>query len=322
MIMNSRALSAELRALPAPNPSPGLLARIEASRAGGVRPMVLPPERSTRSPRHTLTWVGVGLAAAIVAVLLWPNTGEDGQATFGLFDGTPFVPAPLGAQQRSDTAAKAKYPLLGTVDITRVRAGQWTYDGRMITDGIDTSSQGMRVFSMAQAEQHGRPVWIATTTVTGPFTRGAMGDSLFFEPGSLRLMRRVVYYTGGHANAQDFPDSLGSSLSWHQSNASWHGTLHRLLFQLTPVTRDWRGSAYVALPVDRDRWRIFPIDQRVVGDELVRVPAGTFDCWKVVTTLRTTTTTIWIEKQGHWIVKLSQRGGDAVWEQVLSRVRP
>lgn len=322
MIMNSRALSAELRALPVPNPSPGLLARIEASRVGGVRPMLTPPERSTRSPRRTLTWVGAGLAAAIVTVLLWPKTGEDGQATFGLFDGTPFVPAILQAQQVSDTAARARYALLGGVEVGRIRAGQWSYEGRLIVDGIDTTSQGMRVFSVAQVELSGRPVWSVATTTTGRYAR-AKGDSLFLEQGSLQFMRRVMYYSGEHATAQDYPDGARKALSWRNADAGWHGTLHRLLFQLTPVTRDWRGSAYVALPVDRDRWRLFPLDQRVVGEELVRVPAGTFDCWKVVTTLRGTTATVWIDKRGQSIVKLSQRGGeDAVWEQVLSRVRP
>ena len=189
----------------------------------------------------------------------------------------------------------------------------------MIEEGLDTTSQGVRVFSVAQAELDRRPVWIVTTTTTGRYTRGPRGDSLFLEQGSLRLLRQVWYYAGGHANSRDFPDSVRYSLSWRQADMGWHGTLHRLLFQLTPLAANWKGSAYVALPVARDRWKLFPLDQHVVGEERVHVPAGTFDCWKVDTKLRGTEATLWIEKRGQWVVKLSQRGGeDAVWEQVLT----
>jgi hypothetical protein len=45
-----------------------------------------------------------------------------------------------------------------------------------------------------------------------------MGDSLFLEQGSLRLVRRVMYYTGGHAHAQDYPDSVRHALSWRQAD--------------------------------------------------------------------------------------------------------
>ena len=312
-----RALREGLRGLPVPEPSPDLLGRIQASRASGAR-VILPVSQSW-SRRGPLPWVAAALAAAAAAILLWPNPGADGEPTLGLFDGTPLLPATLQAQQISDTAARARYPLLGAVDGGRVRSGRWTYEGRMIEEGIDTTSQGVRAFSVAPAERDGRPVWIVATTTTGRYTRGAMGDSLFLEQGSLRLVRRVMYYTGGHAHARDYPDSVRHALSWRQADMGWHGTLHRLLFQLTPLTRSWRGSAYVALPVDRDRWKIFPLDQHVVGEERVRVPAGTFDCWKVFTKLRGTEATLWIEKRGQWVVKLSQRGGeDAVWEQVLT----
>jgi len=266
-----------------------------------------------------MTWVAAGIAAATAAMLLWPKSRSDGEPTFGLFDGTPLLPATLEAQQISDTAARARFPLLRAVDGSRVRVGQWTYDGRMIEEGIDTTSQGVREFSVAPAEREGHPVWIVATTATGRYTRGAMGDSLFLEVGSLRILRRVMFYTGGHAHARDYPDSLSRALSWRQADVGWHGTLHRLLFQLTPLARDWRGSAYVALPVDRDRWKLFPLDQQVVGEERVRVPAGTFDCWKVFTKLRRTEATLWIAKRGQWVVKLQQRGGsDVVWEQVLT----
>ena len=240
-----------------------------------------------------------------------------------MFDGTPFLPATLQAQQISDTAARARYPLLGAVDGGRVRAGRWTYAGGMITDGIDTSAQGVREFSVTGAEREGQPVWIVATSVTGRYTRGAMGDSLFLEQGSLRLLRRVMYYTGGHANARDYPASARVALSWRQADIGWHGTLHRLLFQLTPINRSWRGSAYVALPVDRDHWKLYPLDQRVVGEERVVVPAGTFDCWKVDTRLRRTEATLWIDKSSQTVVKLAQRAGsDAVWEQVLTAYTP
>ncbi|PYO43902.1 MAG: hypothetical protein DMD29_01400 [Gemmatimonadetes bacterium] len=314
-----RTMRDRLRGLRVPEPSEELFARIEASRAEGRR--VILPGAEPQSPpnRRALTLVGAGLAAAAAVVLLWPRSGTDGQPMFELFDGTPLMPAILQAQQISDTAARARFPLLGAVDGSRVRIGGWTYAGRMITDGIDTSAQGVRMFSVVRGERNGHEVWIVTTSTTGRYTRGAMGDSLFLEQGSLRLTRRVMYYTGGHARARDYPDSLQQPLSWRQADVGWHGTLHKLLFQLTPLSRSWHGSAYVALPVDRDRWRIFPLDQQVVGEERVRVPAGTFDCWKVDTKLRRTEATLWIAKSGQWVVKLAQHmGSDAVWEQVLT----
>src|SRR5437016_1724268 len=62
-----------------------------------------------------------------------------------------------------------------------------------------------------------------------------------------------------------------------------------------------------------------PRRRQVGGEERVRVPAGTFDCWKVDTKLRRTEATLWIAKSGQWVVKLAQHmGSDAVWEQVLT----
>ena len=314
-----RTMRDQLRGLPVPELSDDLLGRILASRAAGARIILPASEESPSLRRRSLTWVAAGTAAAAAAMLLWPRSGRDGEPSFGLFDGTPLLPAMLQAQQISDTAARVRFPLLGAVDGSRVRIGSWTYAGRMITDGIDTSAQGVRVFSVVRGERNGHEQWIITTSTTGRYTRGAMGDSLFLEQGSLRLTRRVMYYTGGHARARDYPDSLQQPLSWRQADVGWHGTLHKLLFQLTPLSRSWRGSAYVALPVDRDRWRIFPLDQQVVGEERVQVPAGTFECWKVVTKLQRTEATLWIAKSGQWVVKLGQRmGSDAVWEQVLT----
>ena len=315
-----RALREGLRGLPTPEPSEGILARIQASRASGARVILPAPASPSRLRRAPLKWVVAAVAAVAAVILLWPKTRGEGESSFDLFGGTLLLPAGLQAQQISDTAARARYPLLGAVDGTRIRSGQWTYDGRLIEDGfVDSTSQGLRVVSVAQAEQNGRPVWIVTTSTTGRYTRGAMGDSLFLEQSTLRLMRRVMYYTGGHANSRDYPDSARYAISWQWADVGWHGTLYRLLFQLTPLTRKWRGSVYLALPVDRDRWKVFPLDQQVVGEEVVRVPAGTFDCWKVLTKLRRTEATIWIEKRGQWVVKVQQRGGeDAVWEQVLS----
>ena len=313
-----RALRERLRALPVPEASDDLLARIEASRSAGAR-VILPDTEETRPSRgRPLTWVAAGLAAAAATILLWPRSGTDGEASFG-FDGTPLLPATLQAQEISDTAARARFPLLDAVDASRVRAGRWTYAGRMITDGIDTSAQGTVVFDVDRSVSNGSPVWIVSTTRVGRYTRGALGDSLFIEVGSLRLIRRVMYYTGGHANTRAYPDSVRRALSWRQADVGWHGTLHRLLFQLTPLNGSWRGSVYVALPVDRDRWRIFPLDQRVTGEERVSVPAGTFECWKVDTKLRRTEATLWIDKVSQAVVKLAQRmGSDAVWEQVLT----
>ena len=313
-----RDLRDQLQALPVPEPPDDLLARIEASRAAGARVILPGPEVTPRLRRRWLTWAAAGAVAATV-VLLWPRSSNDGEPSFGLFDGTPLLPATLQAQQVSDTAARARFPVLGAVDAARVRVGRWTYAGQMISDGIDTSAQGVSAFAVDRGELRGQHVWIITTTTTGRYTRGAMGDSLFLEEVSLRPRRRVMYYTGGHANERYYPDSLSQPLSWRQADAGWHGTLYRLLFQLTPLTRSWRGSAYVALPVDRDRWKLFPLDQQVVGEERVTVAAGTFDCWKVDTKLRRTEATLWVAKSGQWVVKMAQHmGSDAVWERVLT----
>jgi hypothetical protein len=318
-----RTLRDRLRGMPAPEPSDELLGRILTNRVAGARIILPASDESPSLGRRPMSWVAAGIAAAAAVMLLWPRSGGDGEPVFGLFDGTPLLPATLQAQQISDTAARARYPVLGTVDGGRIKSGRWTYAGRMITDGIDTSAQGISVFGVEPGELGGQAVWIVTTTTTGRFTRGALGDSLFLERGSLRIRRRVMYYAGGHANALSYPDSLSRALSWRWADVGWHGTLHRLLFQLTPLNRSWRGSAYVPLPVDRDHWKIFPLDQQVVGEERVRVPAGTFDCWKVATKLRRTEATVWIEKTDQWVVKLAQRAGrDAVWERVLTAYAP
>jgi len=70
---------------------------------------------------------------------------------------------------------------------------------------------------------------------------------------------------------------------------------------------------------------LYPIELRVVAEERVTVPAGTFDCWRLVVTTGNRLIDYWVRKRdgvgvrSRDVTPRSQRGVRGVREMVLVR---
>jgi hypothetical protein len=88
--------------------------------------------------------------------------------------------------------------------------------------------------------------------------------------------------------------ALKLSLGWHgtiQLAAPYHPHVH------SEFTQSWATAQL-----------------RVVGRESVRVPAGTFDCWKVLTDPGKYPAFVWVSTRYHFVVK---SGGDSRFNDTI-----
>jgi len=309
-----------LKALPIPGPGPELRDRILGTRAAGGR-LVL-PAADPASHRKALRYTGSIAAAAALAALVLARSGGLGDPSGGVAEflaGVPFWPRAAFAQGVADTTGRAKYELLDKVP-GRFARGRWVYEARLIVDGIDTTSQGIRTLAIASGKEPGTVV--LSTDQTHRFAR-PMGDSLVVDEASMQMLRRTFYYQG-KSNTHDFTrDTIRQVVAWRNVDVGWHGTLYRALLQATPLSKRWRGSVYVPRGIGKDRWVMSPLDLRVSGEETVTTPAGRFSCWIVEARFRNRRARVWVSQSPQRVVKLEQpQGEDAVWQQVLVSTTP
>jgi len=307
-----------LRDLPVPEASADLRDRILHTRAAGGR--VVLPITDRASHLNALRYSGLLAAAAALAALLFARgAGDAGGGVTEFLAGVPLWPRAAFAQAVTDTTAPAKYTLLDKVS-GRFARGRWVYDARLIVDGIDTTSQGVRTLTTAPGRDPGTIV--LTTDQTHRFAR-PMGDSLVVDEASLRVLRHTFYYQS-KSNTRDFTrDTIPHFVTWRNVDVGWHGTLYRALLQATPLNEGWRGSVYLPHGVGKARWVVSPLDLRVTGQETVTTPAGRFRCWVVEARFSGRRALVWVSQSPQWVVRLDQlQGSDAVWQQVLVSTTP
>lgn len=329
-----------LRAWPAPEPGSDLRARILTSRAGGRR-VPLPIDRSAAWRRRLLV-----AAAAVVAIVAIATLGRDraNQGAYAdLLSGAPWWPTVSAAQGRRTPPPAPRYALISDLDLTRVAGGTWTYEGRTTTDGIHTGTTGQLAITASAARLDGTPAWLITTE-RSPVRDAA--DSLFLSQATMRPLRSVV---NGRNSRTHIVQQYSADSVYETIDVTGHGERHlrtavalpgapetpslvlsafgtdlNLLSQALPLRRGWRGSAYtfgLASPTGPIP-PFVPIDLRVVGRDLVTVPAGTFDCWKLEVVQGEASegfrSYVWVSRDQQWVVKAEYRGGDFVFEQVLT----
>jgi len=328
-----------LREWPAPEAGSELRERILMSRAGGRR-VGLPVDRSAGWRVRLLV-----AAAAVVAIVAIATLGR-GRANQGayadLLSGAPWWPTVSAAQEPRTPPRAPRYALIGDLDQTRVAGGTWTYEGRTTTDGILTGTTGQFAITASATRLDGTPAWLVTTE-RRPIPDAT--DSLFVSQATLRPLRYAVNSSNSRTHivqqysvdsVHETIDVIGRGERHLRNTVALPGALHtpglvlsafatdlNLVTQALPLQRGWRGSAYTfglmsqAGPIPP----FVPIDFRVVGRDLVTVPAGTFECWKLEVIRGyegEARSHLWVSRDRQWIVKAEYRGGDFVTEQVLT----
>jgi hypothetical protein len=87
-----------------------------------------------------------------------------------------------------------------------------------------------------------------------------------------------------------------------------------------PLSAHWQGSVtllgWAVIPKDVLR----PVELRVTGEERVRVPAGTFDCWRMTISHSGGVIDYWVRKSDGIAVRLVERNAPGGGERVVTLV--
>jgi hypothetical protein len=163
-------------------------------------------------------------------------------------------------------------------------------------------------------------------------------ETLYVERATLRMLGRTIrvrpytHYAGITVRQRLIGDSLtgwmqtdsglGRPIARHLSPASapyLSDALAPVLLGATTLDDRWRGSLSILGWAVRDGDVSFPARLRVVGEEQVTVPAGTFACWKVTVEAGIGMQTYWVRKSDGVGVRALLERDDLSRELVLTR---
>lgn len=317
----TRDLERSARTLDTPRAPASLIDRIHTERAEGHR-KILPATSEPRASRNDRRWLAAA-AAIIVAVSALavgrradprdrPSPPDVAAADtiptlHGMLITVGVLPSSMYAQEAP--AAPAASPI-GRIDGDTVHPMTMEYELTWTGNGQKLPPPERGWASLERATYQGVRAWRITTAWRGHDTD--LPETTYVDRRSLHPLARVARNVGfsHYTVTQRF---VGDSLVGLMRGSGREHKIARalpperapflagegaplLLFRSVKIDRDWRGSASIvgwgAVPSDL----IYPIEIRVVGEERVTVPAGTFDCWKLAITDKRHLQNVWLRK--------------------------
>lgn len=207
------------------------------------------------------------------------------------------------------------------VDGSQIVAGTFVYGSRSVTDGVWTSEHLPSTYVITHHVWNGVPALLIVRT--GPLITRVSVDSLTVAVRDLIPLHWASWYptqkpvgsmhadfdstsvafrlTGRVDTAGRFPYTQAPGrLPWGWTNA--------LVIPALKLTRGWHGTIQLAAPyhphVHREftqSWATMPL--QVVGRETITVPAGSFDCWKLLAGPTDYPSYIWVSTRDHFVVQ-------------------
>jgi len=309
------AIRPELKSLPAPEPSKELLPRILASREAGAR-IILPdvPSEPSRT-RFKVVGVGAAIAAAMLLSVIPRERSHDGSS-----DDAWASPIFLGNAAFAQTTSRA--PLFPPISVTRagmLRPMSVQLARRYLDRNGKLTMEHRSDVSLSPAVVNNKPAWKITSLERDVFAKPiSIAETLYVARSDLRMLSRAVhvspYRRFERINIQQrfLGDSVSGRMTTDGPSIGAGRVIARKLdpefgpylsdafapmfLMAAPLHRDWRGSAsllgWSVIPND-----VFaPLSMRVEGEERIKVPAGTFDCWRVVMEIAGKRITFWARK--------------------------
>lgn len=215
------------------------------------------------------------------------------------------VSAPLGAQV-GVTDPLARRPRF---DPGALRSGQYVYQTTLERDA-GTTILGTRTISASLATYAGTPAWLLLETRFGdgtPYT-----DSLFTDLSGLRPMhwsaalgssRLVAEFRGDTVfGATSAPAGRRSMIGVVPNGAIVSTAMLETVMRLLPLQIAYEDSATI-VSVTLGSNASLPARLAVIGEDRVRVPAGTFDCWVVSVRADPGRSLYWVTKRDPIVVR-------------------
>ncbi|MBC7790292.1 MAG: zf-HC2 domain-containing protein [Anaerolineae bacterium] len=338
-----RELRAAAAGLPKLEPPAGLLDRVTAERAAGER-FILPadvdsakPSRLRTSARGSLVFVAFAAASAVIFVRAnkQDDAGDSARtAPVALsVDDTIAGPTSFLAGMFTPGVALAQVPppasLAARAPITRVdgkllKPGHFRFERRLIDSAGRSRTTSRGVVDIALASYDGRQAWRLVQSWTDSIVEL---DTIFVESHNLRPIGRVsrvrpyMRYDEIVVRQHFAGDSV---LGWMHTDRTFGRPVRRRLppefgpylpsealapffLETVNVAAGWRGTLSVVgwAVVQNDVY--FPLALRVVGDERITVPAGTFDCWRIEIASGKASVDFWVRKSDGFGVRTRKR---------------
>jgi hypothetical protein len=204
-------------------------------------------------------------------------------------------------------------------DATKLRGGVWRYVNRVVA-GADTQDVGARTLLVVPATFERAPAWLVVELSSVPSMPAASGvDSIYLSQSNLAPLYRAMHFGAAELVSRFTPDSITGHMTLpqgvipiafhNQPGIVVNGASLELALRLTPLARGWQGTADL-LAVSRAGATTDRVALRVVGEQRVTVPAGTFDAWMVELSGAPSRQRIWVDKRSGDVVKLTITGAD------------
>lgn len=215
----------------------------------------------------------------------------------------------LAAQARAQAPVPDTTTRRLRVDPGRLRASLFAYQTTIERDA-STTILGTRTVGVSTAMYAGSPAWLVLETRTGDGI--AATDSLFlgltdFRPvhwsSPLADARLTLEFRGDSAyGAMSVPGGRRSIVAAIPGGSLVNAAMLETVLRLLPLQPAWEDSAAV-LTVSANANSVLPARFSVIGEDRVRVPAGTFDCWVVVVRADQARGLYWVTKQDPIVVR-------------------
>jgi hypothetical protein len=312
----------ELAAIPTPVPTEGLKARVIGSRAAGVRTILPAPETT----RLSGSWVAAVVLAAALVVLLIPTELRRSRispadvTSPGVFGNIAYAQAPRGRDRPHLEPVRA-------TAASRFRAVSLEFERRIVDRGGRLTGTGNISLGVSPVLLGDVAAWRVISIDREPLpTPRVDAETAYVARADLRLLRRAVHvapysrfqrinvsqqFSGdsiigrmttdgpsigaGRAFARELPSAFAPFMT---------GSAAPVFLMAVPLSRDWRGSASLVGWAVRDNDVLLPIELRVESGEMITVPAGRFDCWRLSIRFRGKQIDYWVRKTDGLGVKI------------------
>jgi hypothetical protein len=213
------------------------------------------------------------------------------------------------------TIVSAQVPVTDTtqhrfhLDASTLRPGQFTYETSLERNAT-TTILGSRTVTVARTTYNGSSAWLLLETRT---TNGILStDSLIADVSGLHplhwsstqgLARLAAEFRGDTVfGATAAPPGRRSIVSVIPSGTMVSSAMLETALRLLPLQTAWEDSTTV-LSLTLSNTSIVPTRLSVMGEDRVRVPAGTFDCWVVAVHADQARGLYWVSKTDAQVVR-------------------
>ena len=176
--------------------------------------------------------------------------------------------------------------------------------------GSGTSVVGTRTTTVSLSTYAGAPAWLLLEARTGDLMSST--DTLFAGLTDLHPIhwsssqggaRLSIEFRGDSAfGATSAPSGRRSMVMSMPSGTLVSGSMLEAALRVLPLQNGWEDST-ATLSVSLSSSSVIPTRLSVIGEDRVRVPAGTYDCWVVAVHADPGRGLYWVTKQNPIIVR-------------------